>query len=94
MLTIIGLFALGVLAGYFIRHKEKWIKKVEPVTGWAIYALLFLLGLSVGANPQILRNLNQIGLQAILISLGGVTGSITLSWLVYQFYFKTNKEIK
>lgn len=65
----------------FLRINDKLIT-------WAIYLLLFFLGLSVGGNTELMANLQELGLQALVITGGALIGSIFLAWLLYKFFFK------
>lgn len=85
MLIIIGLMVSGILLGYIFRRKN--LKVVQSLITYAIFALLFLLGLSVGTNHHIMNNLGTIGLDALLITFGAVAGSIFCAWGVYKYYF-------
>lgn len=81
--------ALGVAAGFFLRKKPKITKLADKLTMWAIYLLLFLLGVAIGTNEVIVKNLPSLGLKALFIALGGVAGSVLLAWLVYHFWVKS-----
>jgi len=48
MITVLLLMTAGILIGWILHSKEKFLKVSAILTNWAIYALLFLLGLSVG----------------------------------------------
>lgn len=85
MLIVIGLMVSGIVLGYLLREKN--LKFIQKLITCAIFALLFLLGLSVGTNGQIMDNLGTIGLDALLITLGAVAGSVFCAWMVYKFYF-------
>jgi uncharacterized membrane protein YbjE (DUF340 family) len=67
----------GIALGYLIRNRKRW----------AIYLLLFLLGIAIGTNEVIVKNLPTLGLKALLISMGGVLGSVLLAWLAYRLWF-------
>lgn len=75
----------GILWGRFLPQGNK--KLVQNGITVAILLLLFLLGMSVGHNRQIMDNLGTIGLEAGLITLGAVGGSVVCAWLVYRLYF-------
>jgi uncharacterized membrane protein YbjE (DUF340 family) len=91
MITVLVLMTAGIAIGWILHHKEKFIKISNELTNWAIYLLLFLLGLSVGTNDKILNNFDQIGIQAIVITLFAVAGSVLVSWLTYIVFFKKNE---
>jgi len=54
---------------------------------WSIYLLLFLLGISIGTNREIIRNFPSIGLKALILTVAGVLGSCLASLLIYRVYF-------
>lgn len=93
MLTVVIIMVAGMLAGYLLRKRNRVISVSERLVTYAIYLLLFLLGVVIGTNPQIMENLHTLGLKALLITLGGVMGSITLAWGTYALFFK-KKEVK
>ena len=69
MITVLVIMSLGILIGWFLHAKKKLIKLSSEITNWAIYLLLFLLGLSVGTNKEILNNFDEIGYQSIIITI-------------------------
>ncbi|MDA3954921.1 MAG: LysO family transporter [Bacteroidales bacterium] len=91
MITVLILMCLGILIGWFLHKQKKLIKITSEITNWAIYLLLFLLGLSVGANEKILNNFDKIGYQSIMITVFAVTGSVLVSWLSYTIFFKKDE---
>jgi uncharacterized membrane protein YbjE (DUF340 family) len=88
MLIVVVIMASGIAIGYLIRRKEFLIKINDRLTMWAIYLLLFLLGISIGTNDVIMKSLTTLGLKALAISIGGIIGSISLAWLAYIVFFK------
>ncbi len=91
MITVLILMTLGIVIGWFIHKKENILKFVSKLTNLSIFLLLFLLGLSVGTNDQIIKNFDQIGLLAITITVFAVLGSVLVSWLTYILFFKKNE---
>ncbi len=91
MFTVLTLMAIGIIIGFTIQDKAKIVKAIDPMINIAIYALLFLLGISVGTNEIIISNLDTLGAQALLLTLGGVMGSVVLAFFTYKFFFKTKK---
>lgn len=88
MEVVLILMFLGIGVGWLINKKKKIIKVADKFTTWAIYLLLFLLGISIGQNEKIISNLNTIGLQALLLTLGAVIGSLLTAWFTYNYFFK------
>jgi uncharacterized membrane protein YbjE (DUF340 family) len=93
MINVVLVMAAGIILGYFVRHKTMLIKINDKLIMWAIYLLLFVLGVSIGTNDTIMRSLPTLGLKALAITIGGVSGSVLLGWLTYIKFFK-NKESK
>lgn len=86
MLKIVCIMLGGVLAGFLLRKKKLgWVSQFIMV---AIWILLFLLGIAVGHNEEILNNLDTIGWQALVLSVGAVLGSVLLAGVVYRYFFK------
>ena len=74
MFTVIGIMFAGIAAGYLLRKIELLQKIGKPIS-YTILLLLFLLGISVGANKDIVDNLATLGGQAFLLALAGTVGS-------------------
>ena len=89
MIIVISLMVCGIILGY--AFKERNLKFVQNLINYAIFLLLFLLGITVGANGEVMNNLDSIGLEALLITLAAITGSVLCAWGVYHFFFMTTK---
>ena len=79
MFTVIGIMFAGIAAGYLLRKIELLQKIGKPIS-YTILLLLFLLGISVGANKDIVDNLATLGGQAFLLALAGTVGSVLAGW--------------
>ena len=91
MIIILILLAAGILVGRLLRHKPISLKAIDRISTYAIYLLLFLIGISIGANKEIVSNLSSLGLKALIITAFSLAGSILLSIIVYRVFFKTEK---
>ncbi len=86
MFKVLALMILGIGVGYIFRKKNlSFISKVITVLIWI---LLFVLGLEVGSNPQIVYNLGKLGFDALVITVGALLGSIILAALLWKFVNK------
>ncbi len=88
-LLIIGFLSLGIIVGLLFRKKK--IRGLSHTTMWLICFLLFMLGLEIGNNREALSQLDTLGLTALLLTVGSVTGSVILAWLLWQFMRKRSK---
>jgi uncharacterized membrane protein YbjE (DUF340 family) len=91
MIGVLSVMTLGIITGVLLRSKKAFLKKLNKTVLWIIFALLFFMGVSVGGNPQIMKNLDTIGLRGFQLAIVAVLGSSMLSWLVYHFFFKSSQ---
>ncbi|MBK5720728.1 LysO family transporter [Dysgonomonas sp. Marseille-P4677] len=91
MFTVFTIMVIGIIAGYFLRSIPN-IKIIGKLITGFIFLLLFFLGISVGHNETIVNNLTTIGLQALIITMGAIAGSVLLAWLVYKKFFQKEEE--
>lgn len=78
MMTIIILFlvSLGILCGYFIIPDSVEKHDIELLVTITLYILIFSVGLGIGQNKKIFRNLKQMGLKIIVLPIGTIIGSL------------------
>ena len=81
----------GGLIGFLLSGKKGFNVFAEKATSYIIYILLFFMGLSVGTNKEIMNNIHNIGLQALIISLFAIGGSVILALFVFKIFFKDEK---
>ncbi len=86
MLTVFTIMLVGIVAGYFLRRIPD-IKIIGKLITGFIFLLLFFLGIAVGHNDTIVSNLTTIGLQALIITMGALAGSVLMAWFVYKRFF-------
>jgi uncharacterized membrane protein YbjE (DUF340 family) len=82
----------GIVCGIFIHHKPKLIRINDRFISTAIYILLFLLGISVGLNKTIIQNIGTLGFQALIITVGAISGSVLMSWLIFRIFFSPEQD--
>jgi len=90
MFVVIGFMLTGMLTGYLLKNRRlTWINKVVTVLIWL---LLFLLGIDVGGNQAIINGLHTIGLEALLITIFAVLGSVIGARFLWKWIYKEIKE--
>ena len=82
MALLFGALVLGFLLARSQVYGEQLKKKVGIIGQGALLVLLFSMGLSLGANPELTKALPSLGLKALILSLGAIFGSVLLVWLV------------
>ena len=79
-ITIVSFFIAGVLLGRFIDIPA--ILTAEAPTLYALYALMFLVGISIGSDKKALQALKQQNLKIILVPLATIIGTLIGSALI------------
>ena len=90
MFIIIGLMLTGMLSGYLLRNRSFY--KINQIITLLIWLLLFILGIEVGSNEQIIKGLHTIGYEAIVLTLGGTLGSVIAAWMLWRALYKRKGE--
>ena len=86
MFIIIGLMLTGMLLGYLLRKRS--LRKIHKVITVIIWLLLFTLGIEVGGNEQIIKGLHTLGLEALILTIGGTLGSVIAAWALWKALYK------
>ena len=88
MLAEVGCILAGIPLGFLLRRNERAVRSVDTLTMWAIYGLLFLLGVSIGSDNNLISQMETIGFRALVISLCCVIGSAIAVWFLDKFILK------
>ncbi|MEG1254542.1 lysine exporter LysO family protein [Clostridium sp.] len=73
-IIIISILA-GIGCGYFVFPPEI-MNGMDMVSSFSLFALIFLVGIDIGGNKKIFKDLKSMGLKVLLIPMGGVVGSL------------------
>ena len=97
MFIVILFIFLGILVGYNVRTRIKSATRKSTIGTWAgrattglIWLLLFMLGIEVGSNDQIISALPTLGVEALVLSGFATLGRCALAWALW----KTAKGVK
>ena len=74
MFIILGLLGLGISVGYLCRHIPAF-KGLEHSISYTIFAMLFIFGITIGANQSLLNNIGELG-------------SLVASFIAYKLFIK------
>ncbi len=88
ILAILGSLSFGLIVGFFVRGKN--LSKIGKIITVLIWVLLFCLGVKLGADEEVVAQLPTMGLEALAITLGAVTGSVFFAWLLWRLVTKRN----
>lgn len=87
MVLIICSLLVGIGIGYFSLLPAKIMDLAHYLILGGLFVLLFIMGFEIGNNDKILANLNQLGLEAILLAGGSIIGSVIMI-LIFNSYLK------
>lgn len=79
-LIIVAFFIVGVLIGRFIAMPA-FVTEQDP-TLYALYVLMFLVGISIGSDKKALQALKQQNLKIALVPLGTILGTLAGSAVI------------
>jgi uncharacterized membrane protein YbjE (DUF340 family) len=86
MAYIFAAILAGTGVGYLLRRREKVIQTIDRALWGVIFLLLFLLGFSVGRNPEVMGALAELGWYALLMALGTILGSVVLTAVINRLF--------
>lgn len=73
-LIILSFFIAGVLAGRLGRLPD--VLKANDFSLWVLYALMFLVGISIGSDTKVLRDMQRQRKAIILVPLATLVGTL------------------
>ena len=83
MLIIVAIMLCGIAVGYLLRNWDT--RFISHVITALIWLLLFLLGIEVGSNPRIVMGMQTLGIEALLLTIGGAVGTSLCAWLLWIY---------
>ena len=90
MLKIVVVLLSGIVSGILLRrHPVRILPKIIMLLVWI---LLFLIGVEVGSDPRIIGNLHDLGLEALILTAAGLSGSMVAAWTLWRAIGSTGNE--
>ncbi|MBE6245401.1 MAG: lysine exporter LysO family protein [Bacteroidales bacterium] len=91
MWITLGLLILGIVVGMFLRgHSGKWVSAVVMAT---VCILLFVMGVRVGLNEEIIGAIKSTGVISAILFVFGTGCCIILTWLFTKYVIDRKKEV-
>jgi uncharacterized membrane protein YbjE (DUF340 family) len=98
VLVRILLYILIIIAGAFISSRGLLNEKVEKNLAKLQYAclllLLFIMGINIGINDEIINTFGKLGVQAVVLSLFSIILSILAVRLISSFTKSKEKVVE
>jgi uncharacterized membrane protein YbjE (DUF340 family) len=90
MFVVLLFMFAGIIFGYLLR---KWkMSFANRIILTLIWLLLFLLGVEVGANDQVVRHFHKLGYEAFLIAVFATLGSVIGAKILWHFHSRNRKD--
>ncbi|MBP5518758.1 MAG: lysine exporter LysO family protein [Bacteroidales bacterium] len=90
MWITLGLLILGIVLGMFLRgHNGKWVSAVVMAT---VCILLFVMGVRVGLNEEIIGAIKSTGVISAILFVFGTGTCIILTWLFTKYVIDRRRE--
>ena len=89
MFIVIAMMFSGIAFGHLMRRYR--FTHISKITIFFIWILLFVLGVEVGSNPDIIKSLHTLGVEAIFIAGMSILGSAFAAMLLWK-NIKKNEE--
>lgn len=86
MFIVLSFMLTGIVVGYLLRRNK--INFIHGLIITLIWLLLFLLGLEIGSNKDIVSQFGKLGLQAFLIATAGTLGSVIAAKFLWKYIEK------
>ena len=91
MFYLIMTLILGACAG-FAGRKLKVLSHTGKAVSVTVLAMLFFLGVETGSDEQVLENFSALGLQALILALSGIAGSVVFAAVLYRILLRNRRE--
>ncbi|MFR1724768.1 lysine exporter LysO family protein [Emergencia timonensis] len=80
-MAYIALYWSAMVIGYYIGskkrdHGDRFLKPTDVIMMASVSLLVFLMGIRMGSNEEVIRNLGTIGLQALLATVLLMAGAV------------------
>ena len=85
LILYLGILVLGGFVGYKDKISEKLEANLDTIQSICLLFLLFVMGITIGINEEVMTNLFSIGLKALIISIFTILFSIAFVYIIKRF---------
>ncbi|WP_313756412.1 LysO family transporter [Tissierella sp.] len=94
LILYLGILAVGGLIGYKDKVSEKLQDNLNKIQNLCLLFLLFIMGITIGINDEVVSNLISIGFKAGIISIFTVSFSIIFVGFIKKFIVLEGENIE
>ena len=84
MEAIIGSLIAGVVIGWFVRVPSVLSDRLGHFASASLFVMLLALGAQIGSDRTLLAKLDVLGVEALVLCLFSIAGSVGFLWLVVK----------
>ncbi|MGB7604764.1 MAG: LysO family transporter [Lutisporaceae bacterium] len=92
------LYVLIILAGAWLGNKGKLkaivLKNLSKIQYACLLLLLFIMGVNIGINKEIISTFGKLGIQALVLALFSIVFSIAAVKLVSRYFHYKEKAVQ
>ena len=92
ILLYIVIMAIGALVGYMELASQKIFNKMSTIQYACLLFLLFIMGVKIGINKDVLMSVHKLGFTAVIISVFSIVFSVLGVKFVSRF-IKAKKKV-
>ena len=85
----LGILVLGGVIGYKDKISDKLEANLGIIQTISLLFLLFVMGITIGINDQVVSNLFSIGVKAAIISTSSIIFSIIFVKMISKFVLRS-----
>lgn len=90
----LGILVLGGIIGYKDKVSKKLQANLSTIQNICLLFILFVMGITIGINNEVISNLLSIGFKAGIISIFTVSFSILFVYLIKRFVVLESDKIE
>ncbi|MDO5718125.1 MAG: LysO family transporter [Tissierellia bacterium] len=92
MIKFLVFFIFGILAGKGLELDSEKRKIIQILQSGAVLSILFIMGISLGQNKELVSNIGSIGFKSIVFSLSSIFFSILLVFLYEKYIYSRRRD--
>lgn len=81
-LVYIAMLAIGIFIGVKGMSHKKILDQMDKLQLGALVVLLFVMGIRIGADNTVVSQVGDLGLKALIITVGAVVFSVLFLWIL------------
>lgn len=90
-MLVLFLLIVSICIGIMLR-RFRVLRHIERTATWTAWILIFVFGISLGANDEIVNDFARFGFTALIVAMAGVVGSVLAAWGIGNYIDKSQRE--